>query len=210
SDRLRLFIQICDAVQYAHDKLVIHRDIKPTNILVSQTGAPKLLDFGIAKLLNPELVSDPTPQTTLGVRLMTVEYASPEQVQALPVTFLSDVYSLGVILYELLTGHSPYRFRNRMPHEVARAIIEDEPDQPSIVVSRPGPSIPLSQIDRNAQTLSGESETRPHLMATLRNELAGNLDNIVLKALSKEPSQRYDSVAAFRDDILRHLNGWAV
>src|SRR6185295_3718876 len=107
SDRLRLFIQIRDAVQYAHDKLVIHRDIKPTNILVSQTGAPKLLDFGIAKLLNPELVSDTTPQTTLGVRLMTIEYASPEQVQALPVTFRSDVYSLGVILYELLTGHSP-------------------------------------------------------------------------------------------------------
>jgi serine/threonine protein kinase/Tfp pilus assembly protein PilF len=210
ADRLRLFNQVCEAVQYAHQKLVIHRDLKPTNILVSAAGVPKLLDFGIAKLLNPELVSETTPQTTLGVRLMTIEYASPEQVQALPVTFLSDVYSLGVILYELLTGHSPYRFRNRMPHEVARAIIEDEPDQPSMVVSRPSPSIPLSHIDRNALTLSGESETRPHLMATLRNELAGNLDNIVLKALSKEPMQRYDSVAAFRDDILRHLNGWAI
>jgi serine/threonine protein kinase/tetratricopeptide (TPR) repeat protein len=210
ADRLRLFTQVCDAVQYAHHKLVIHRDIKPTNILVSAAGVPKLLDFGIAKLLNPELVSETTPQTTLGVRLMTIEYASPEQVQALPVSLLSDVYSLGVILYELLTGHSPYRFRNRMPHEVARAIIEDEPEQPSVVVSRPGPSIPLSHIDRNALTLSGESETRPHLMATLRNELAGNLDNIMLKALSKERAQRYDSVAAFRDDILRHLNGWAV
>lgn len=210
AERLRLFTQVCDAVQYAHQKLVIHRDLKPTNILVSAGGVPKLLDFGIAKLLNPELVSETTPQTTLGVRLMTIEYASPEQVQALPVTFLSDVYSLGVILYELLTDHSPYRFRNRMPHEVARAIIEDEPEQPSMVVSRPGPSIPLSHIDRNALTLSGESETRPHLMATLRNELAGNLDNIVLKALSKEPTQRYNSVAAFRDDILRHLNGWAV
>src|SRR5215831_14282527 len=105
SVRLRLFIQICDAVQYAHDKLVIHRDIKPTNILISASGTPKLLDFGIAKLLNPELVSETTPQTTLGVRLMTIEYASPEQVQALPVTFRSDVYSLVVILYELLTGH---------------------------------------------------------------------------------------------------------
>src|SRR6185369_279467 len=107
ADRLRLFTLLCDAVQYAHEKLVIHRDIKPTNILISATGVPKLLDFGIAKLLNPELVSDTTPQTTMGVRLMTIEYASPEQVQALPVTFLSDVYSLGVILYELLTGHSP-------------------------------------------------------------------------------------------------------
>src|SRR5262245_53118234 len=155
SDRLRLFIQICDAVQYAHDKLVIHRDIKPTNILVSISGTPKLLDFGIAKLLNPELVSETTPQTTLGVRLMTIEYASPEQVQALPITFRSDVYSLGVILYELLTGHSPYRFRNLMPHEVARAIIEDDPEQPSVAVSRPGKAT-LSFVDRDAITLSVE------------------------------------------------------
>jgi serine/threonine protein kinase/tetratricopeptide (TPR) repeat protein len=210
SDRLRLFIQICDAVQYAHDKLVIHRDIKPTNILVSQTGAPKLLDFGIAKLLDPELVSDTTPQTTLGVRLMTIEYASPEQVQALPVTFCSDVYSLGVILYELLTGHSPYRFRNLMPHEVARAIIEDEPEQPSVAVSRPGPGIPVSLVDRDAATLSTAEDTRPQLVVNLRQELSGNLDNIVLKALRKEPGQRYESATALRDDILRHLNGWAV
>src|SRR6185295_5101948 len=124
ADRLRLFVQICDAVQYAHRKLVIHRDIKPTNIMVSSAGVPKLLDFGIAKLLDPELVYETTPQTTLGVRLMTIEYASPEQVQAQQVTFRSDVYSLGVILYELLTSHSPYRFRNLLPHEVARAIIE--------------------------------------------------------------------------------------
>src|SRR6185295_8969604 len=147
-ERLRLFNQVCDAVQYAHEKLVIHRDLKPNNILVSAAGLPKLLDFGIAKLLNPDLVSETTPQTTLGVRLMTVEYASPEQVQALPVTFVSDVYSLGVLLYELLTGHSPYRFRNRMPHEVARAIIEDEPELPSIAVMRPGSTIPLGFVDR--------------------------------------------------------------
>src|ERR1044072_2572369 len=95
ADRFRLFTQICDAVQYAHNKLVIHRDIKPTNILISANGTPKLLDFGIAKLLNPELVSETTPQTTLGVRLMTIEYASPEQVQAQQVTFRSDIYSLG-------------------------------------------------------------------------------------------------------------------
>ena len=210
AERLRLFIQICDAVQYAHQKLVIHRDIKPSNILVSSDGTPKLLDFGIAKLLNPELVSETTPQTTLGVRLMTMEYASPEQIQALPVSFLSDIYSLGVILYELLTGHSPYRFRNRMPHEVARAIIEDEPELPSLAVSRPGPTIPLADVDRDAQTLSSAVDTRPHLIATLRNELAGNLDNIILKALRKEPAQRYETTAALRDDLIRHLNGWAV
>jgi serine/threonine protein kinase/tetratricopeptide (TPR) repeat protein len=209
-DRLRLFQQVCDAVQYAHQKLVIHRDIKPGNILVSATGVPKLLDFGIAKLLNPELVSETTPETTLGVRLMTIEYASPEQVQALPVTFASDVYSLGVILYELLTGHSPYRFRNLMPHEVARAIIEDEPEQPSAAVTRPGPSIPRSFVDREASTLSTINETRPQFIANLRRELQGNLDNITLKALRKEPAQRYESVAALRDDLIRHLNGWVV
>ena len=210
TDRLRLFTQICEAVQYAHDKLVIHRDIKPTNILISATGTPKLLDFGIAKLLNPELVSDTTPQTTVGVRLMTIEYASPEQIQALPVTFRSDIYSLGVILYELLTGHSPYRFRNLLPHEVARSIVEDEPEQPSAAVMRPGPTTPLSYIDREASTLSSEVAAKPELLADLRQQLAGNLDNVVLKSLRKEPSQRYESAAALRDDILRHLNGWKV
>lgn len=209
-DRLRLFTQICEAVHYAHEKLVIHRDIKPTNIMVSSTGAPKLLDFGIAKLLDPQLVSETTPQTTLGVRLMTIEYASPEQVQALPITFQSDVYSLGVILYELLTSHSPYRFRNLLPHEVARAIIEDEPELPSIAVTRPGSTISLAYIDREAQTLSDNVDTRPQLVAKLREQLAGDLDNIILKALRKEPNARYESVAALRDDILRHLNGWKV
>lgn len=211
TERLRLFTQICDAVQYAHDKLVIHRDIKPTNILVSVSGIPKLLDFGIAKLLNPELVSDTTPQTTLGVRLMTIEYASPEQVQALPVTFRSDVYSLGVILYELLTGHSPYRFRNLLPHEVARAIVEDEPELPSLAVARPRTSIPYSFVDREADTLSAlDDNQRPQLIEQLRQEIAGNLDNVLLKALRKQPEQRYESVAALREDILRHLNGWTV
>ncbi len=209
-ERLRLFIEVCGAVQYAHEKLVIHRDIKPTNIMVTANGTPKLLDFGIAKLLNPQLVSDTTPQTTLGVRLMTIEYASPEQVQAQPVTFRSDVYSLGVILFELLTSHSPYRFRNLLPHEVARAIIEDEPELPSIAITRPGSTIHLPYIDREADTLSDNVREQPQLVLKLRDQLTGDLDNIILKALRKEPAQRYESVAAFRDDLVRHLNGAVV
>ena len=208
-DRLRLFTQICDAVHHAHQKLVIHRDIKPTNILVSASGTPKLLDFGIAKLLDPELVSDTTPQTTIGVRLMTIEYASPEQVQALPVTYLSDVYSLGVILYELLTGESPYRFRNRLSYEVARAIIEDEPELPSVAVARPVPAPLSTYVDHEAATILSDTDTGDTL-EQVRRELAGNLDNIVLKALRKDPAERYESAAALRDDILRHLNGWPV
>ena len=141
---------------------------------------------------------------------MTIEYASPEQVQALPVTFLGDVYSLGVILYELLTAHSPYRFRNLMPHEVARAIIEDEPEPPSIIVARGGAAIPLAYVDREAETMSNVTEASVQPGGNLQKELAGNLDNIMLKALRKESSERYESVAALREDILRHLNGWAV
>jgi len=209
AERLRLFVVVCDAVQYAHERLVIHRDLKPTNIMVTSNGVPKLLDFGIAKLLNPQLVSDTTPQTTLGVRLMTIEYASPEQVQAQPVTFRSDVYSLGVMLFELLTSHSPYRFRNLLPHEVARAIIEDEPELPSIAVTRPGSTIPLAFVDREATTLANDVDTRPQLVE-LSEQLKGNLDKVVLKALRKDPDQRYESVSAFREDILRHLNGWTV
>ncbi len=207
-DRLRLFTQICDAVTYAHQKLVIHRDIKPTNILVSVNGTPKLLDFGIAKLLDPELVSDATPQTTLGVRLMTIEYASPEQVQGHPITYLSDIYSLGVILYELLTGDSPYRFRNRMSYEIARAIIEDEPELPSVAVTHPIPATSSALVDHEAETILGDSTTELEILEGVRRELAGDLDNIVLKALRKDPSQRYKLVSALRDDILRYLNGW--
>jgi eukaryotic-like serine/threonine-protein kinase len=210
ADRLRLFTQICDAVQYAHGKLVIHRDIKPTNILISSNGTPKLLDFGIAKLLNPDLVSAATPRTTLGVRLMTIEYASPEQVQAQPVTFRSDIYSLGVILYEILTSQSPYRFRNLLPHEVARAIIEDDPELPSIAVTHPGSTVPLAFIDREAETLADEVDTRAQVRANLGEELQGNLDKVILKALRKDPAQRYESVATLREDILRHLNGSTV
>ncbi|HYY57819.1 MAG TPA: serine/threonine-protein kinase, partial [Pyrinomonadaceae bacterium] len=185
-ERLRLFCQVCDAVAYAHQNQVIHRDIKPSNILVTAAAVPKLFDFGISKLLNPELVSDTAPQTATAMRLMTVEYASPEQVQGLPVTFLSDVYSLGVLLYELLTGHRPYRFRNRMLHEMARVITEEEPEPPSVVVTRPDNLLPEAGAEFETMTVERACELRGATPVVMRRELTGNLDRITMKALRKE------------------------
>jgi eukaryotic-like serine/threonine-protein kinase len=203
-ERLRLFGEVCDAVQFAHEKLVIHRDLKPTNILVMADGTPKLLDFGIAKVLNPERSTYGWLATQTGLRCMTPAYASPEQTRGKSVSPQTDVYSLGVVLYELLTGHRPYRLTQHSPAEIERAICEQEPEAPSTAISRveSGTTSDGKPITRTPELVSLTREGQPD---KLRRRLRGDLDNIVLKALQKETQQRYGSVVEFSQDIARHL-----
>ncbi len=212
--RLELFTKICAAVQYAHQNLIIHRDIKPQNVLVAADGTPKLLDFGIAKLLNPELGGQTLAPTAAGPQLMTPEYASPEQVRGLAVTTATDVYSLGVLLYELLTGRRPYQITSRTPAEIERVVCHSEPVRPSTAVTeieKPtvDPDAPTEAVTAAAPT-SVVERLQADGQAGLRKRLAGDLDNIVLKALSKEPSRRYASVDQFAEDVRRHLEGLPV
>jgi eukaryotic-like serine/threonine-protein kinase len=198
-DRLHLFRKVCSAVSYAHRNLVVHRDIKPGNILVTAEGEPKLLDFGIAKLLDDAGES----ATATLLRAMTPEYASPEQVRGEPVTTATDVYSLGVLLYELLTGELPYKLKSRTADEITRAICEQYPAKPSARVAQSVPGVEES----------GEaSEAGVQARTTIRNPklLRGDLDNIVLMALRKEPQLRYASVEQFAEDIDVHLEGLPV
>jgi serine/threonine protein kinase len=174
ASRLRLFRTVCSAVQYAHQNLVIHRDLKPGNILVTMEGVPRLLDFGIAKLLNPACLDTPLV-TRMDWRVMTPDYASPEQVCGQPVTSATDIYSLGVLLYEILTGHRPFQVGDRPWREIERMVSEQEPARPSTRVGADG------------------------------QHLRGDLDWITMKALEKDPGRRYATVSEMSADLGRYL-----
>lgn len=182
-ERLGLFMQVCRAVEFAHQALVVHRDLKPSNILVTLAGEAKLLDFGIATLVDS---SGEQEETTM-LRALTPAYASPEQVRGARATVATDVYSLGVVLYRLLAGREPFQLRGLSPGELERVLTDQEPDRPSVAARRPR--------EAGAQTLPWAGA------------LAGDLDTIVLRALGKTPAERYPSVSALREDLERHLDG---
>jgi serine/threonine protein kinase len=201
--RLELFLQVCAAVQYAHQNLIVHRDLKPANILVTGDGTPKLLDFGIAKLLDASDITRVSELTRMNDRILTPEYASPEQILGRSVTTVSDVYSLGVVLYQLLTGLRPYTLSSASASqlELERAICVTDPLRPSAAVRAARTTAP-SEEQPSMDTLAAARSASPH---RLERSLTGDIDAIVMRSMRKEPQHRYSSVEQLLADIRRWL-----
>ncbi len=207
--RLALFREVCLAVQFAHENLVVHRDLKPGNILVTDDGVPKLVDFGTARILDEAGASDAGDPTLTEYRALTPQYSSPEQVRGEHVAATSEVYSLGVVLYELLSGRRPYQLIGLSRREIERVICEVDPPPPSAVAVGNGLSSSAATACRNDE----EQRTRPDAEpwdATTRRQLFGDVDNIVLMALHKDPRRRYPSVQQLAEDVRRYLEGFPV
>ena len=210
-DRVALFRKVCAVVQHAHQNLVVHRDLKPANILISEDNEPKLLDFGLAKLLSDDEGNQSLTVTTPSRRFLTPEYASPEQALGRPVTTSTDVYSLGVMLYELLTGKRPLELKGRSPREIERALEKEEPPLPSAALRDQTPRMKrLAGAEGFSDSIALIAANRGSTPEKLRRTLAGDLEWIILKALQKDPSRRYASVEQLTEDLRRFLEGLPV
>ncbi|MCH7719553.1 MAG: serine/threonine protein kinase [Planctomycetes bacterium] len=201
--------QIAEGLEAAHDNGIIHRDLKPANILVTEEGDPRVLDFGLSKLLDVSEGQAHRDQTVALIRAWTPQYASPEQARGESCTTATDIYSLGVLLFETLTGHRPYRFENETPYQVERILCEEQCPTPSRVVTRVA-RVPRSDGGTRAITPESVSRARSEPLTRLRKRLRGDLDTIILKALQKDARRRYLSVELFSQDLARHLDGQPV
>ncbi len=201
--RVELLITVCEAVQCAHRSLVVHRDLKPNNILVRDDGEVRLLDFGIAKMLDPAHAPHTVVETRTAARMMTPEFAAPEQVRGEAITTATDVYALGVVLYTMLSGCRPYRIESYRPQDIERAVCESQPVRPSAVVAR----IAAGGTGEDSPTAGDLGRSHGAPADRVRRELAGDLDNIVLKALRKEPGRRYGSAEHLAGDLRCYLEG---
>ena len=198
-ERLRLIQQVCAAVHYAHQNLIVHRDLKPNNILITQDGVPKLLDFGIAKLLDARQTPSTLAVTHFGYRVMTPSHASPEQIRGDIITTASDIYVLGLLLYDLLAGRKPYQFEGSSLSDMERIVCENEP---------PLPSGALAELARESPELLADiAQCRSTTAVRLQKDLEGDLDNIVMMAMHKDASRRYGSAEQLASDLDRHLQG---